>query len=265
MATVAAIWRRLFQVDGRLAHIREITLLGGAYFIYMIVRKVIIPHAGDIGFENAAGVVDFERNLGFFWELHFQDWAKDFGKGIFVFFNYVYIVTYFPVILTGALIFYLKDRKRYFYYRNLILLTFVVALVIFASFPLAPPRMLGHIGFLDSIASFGPTWYESREATAYYNAFAAMPSLHFSWTVIFGVLFWRTGPWYLKLLGVFYPTMTFFAITITGNHYIVDAIAGVVMVVIVFLIYERLIRTGRAARAVKLAWATAGSVLRRAE
>ncbi len=265
MAARTLLWQRLSVRDGPIAHAREVVLLCGAYFIYMIVRKVIIPSASEVGPDNAAAVIDFERALGFFWEPHLQDWGKDAGKWIFVLFNYLYIFTYFPVILTAAVIFYLLDRRRYFYYRKLILLTFVVALAIFATFPLAPPRMMTQYGFLDSIASFGPHWYGSREATAYYNAFAAMPSLHFSWTVIFGVLFWRSRRWYLKVLGVLYPATTFVAITITGNHYIVDAIAGAVMVVIVYLLYEHVIRPGLLARASRTAWAGLLTALRRTD
>ena len=92
------------------------------------------------------------------------------------------------------------------------------------------------------MALYGPLWYASREAAAYYNDFAAMPSLHFAWTVAFGVLFWNTGPRILKLVGVLYPSVTFLAITITGNHYIVDAIAGALMMLLVYLVYEGLFR-----------------------
>lgn len=60
----------------------------------------------------------------------------------------------------------------------------------------------------------------------FYNTNAAMPSLHFTWTVVLGVLLVRRLRGALKLLGAAYPALTFFAITITGNHFIVDAIAG---------------------------------------
>ena len=62
-----------------------------------------------------------------------------------------------------------------------------------------------------------------------YNTYAAMPSLHFTWTAVLGILLIRRSPGVLKLLGVAYPTLTFFAITMTGNHFIVDAIAGGVL------------------------------------
>ena len=38
------------------------------------------------------------------------------------------------------------------------------------------------------------------------------------------------------------PSVTFLAITITGNHYIIDAIAGALMIVLVYLLYEAIFR-----------------------
>ena len=69
---------------------------------------------------------------------------------------------------------------------------------------------------------------------AFYNISAAMPSLHFSWTVILGVLFWKTLSGWRRALGLLYPVLTFFAIVLTGNHFILDAIAGGVLAALAF-------------------------------
>ena len=97
-------------------------------------------------------------------------------------------------------------------------------------------------GFIDAIAKYGPTWHASREAATHYNAFAATPSLHFGWTVLFGIMFNRTGTLPLRVWGMLYPTLTFFAITMTGNHYVIDAIAGGLLMLSSFLLYEALRR-----------------------
>ena len=113
----------------------------------------------------------------------------------------------------------------------------MVALIIFMVFPLSPPRMLAEY-FVDTIKAFGPAFYASREFAGYFNAHAAMPSLHFSWTLILGVMFFRSHNRWLRIAGVLYPTMTLFAITITGNHYILDAIGGGVVMAFSFLAME---------------------------
>ena len=72
----------------------------------------------------------------------------------------------------------------------------------------------------------------------FYNTSAAMPSLHFSWTVILGVYWVRNLPGPFKAAGVVYPVLTFFAITLTGNHFILDAIVGGVLAGLCFGIVE---------------------------
>ena len=80
----------------------------------------------------------------------------------------------------------------------------------------------------------------------FYNAYAAMPSLHFAWTIVFGLMFFRSrGSSALKVAGVAYPTATFFAITFTGNHYILDAVGGGVVALSSFLIYWGMLRWQR--------------------
>ena len=55
---------------------------------------------------------------------------------------------------------------------------------------------------------------------------------------MFGILFLRTpGKWF-KVVGVLYPTMTLLAITITGNHYIMDAVGGSILIMLAFAVVE---------------------------
>ena len=248
MAPWTTVWRRMAVRDGPVAHLREVALLVVAYFVYMFVRRVIVPGAHEIGVEHAEMVISFELSTGLFLESQLQDMASTVGKPLLVAFNYLYIFTYFPVLLTSAIIFYVVDRERYRYYRGLVLLSFAAALVIFVALPLAPPRLIPNLGITDTIALYGPTWYASREAMAYYNAYAAMPSLHFAWTVLFGFLFWNTGPRLLKVLAVLYPMAAFGGIIITGNHYIIDALGGASMMFVVYVIHRLLFRRGTSRR-----------------
>ena len=225
-----------------LGHLKELGVIAGAYFAYMFVRKVLIADIETVSFDNAILVTAFEVTRGFFWEANWQAWAVENSKALVVFLNWVYIITFWPIIITTGLIIYIRDRRKYHYYRSVVLLSFVFALIVFALFPLAPPRFLPEHGFLDTIQRFGPTWYGGRDMAFFYNAFAAMPSLHFGWTVLFGVLFFRMKHIWLKPLGIIYPTMTFFAITVTGNHYIIDAVVGAAVITTSFLVYEAALR-----------------------
>ena len=220
-----------------LPHTRELAIIAGAYFFYMYTRSLVFDDFEATALANAAKIISLERSLGFFWEPDWQAWAIDGVKALVVFFNWTYIFTFWPIILTAGTILYVRDRPRYIYYRNIVLLSFALALIGFMLFPLAPPRMIAE-HFVDTIKAFGPTFYASREFANFYNPYAAMPSLHFSWTVMFGVLFLTTPNKWVKILGIIYPTTTLLAITITANHYIMDAIAGAALMIAAFALME---------------------------
>ena len=234
--------RNLSFSEGPIRHVMEIGLILGTYFTYMFVRKYLIPDIEAVSLDNAAKVASFESVRGLLWEPGWQRWAWDHARPLLVGANWAYIMTFIPIITVTAIAFYIKERKTYIYYRNVVILSFVFALLMFALFPLAPPRFLPEYGFIDTIKVLGPSHYANREMAAFYNVYAAMPSLHFGWTVLFGVLFFKRRNPLLKAFGVIYPAMTLFAITITGNHYVIDAMGGASVVLVSFLIYEALLR-----------------------
>lgn len=219
------------------AHILELALFIGVYLVYRFTRGVGPSDLETAALANTVQVFSLERSLGFLWEPGWQSWAIDTSKALVGFFNWVYIITYWPIILVTALVAYVLDRRRYYYYRSVVMISLAGALLVFALFPLAPPRLAPEY-FVDTIRVFGPSSYGSPGMSAYYNAYAAMPSLHFGWTAVLAVLFLSTLPGWLKAFGIFYPALTFFAITITGNHYILDAVAGGLLAATAFLVME---------------------------
>jgi uncharacterized membrane protein YGL010W len=62
---------------------------------------------------------------------------------------------------------------------------------------------------------------------AFVNSFAAVPSLHFGWAILVGVgLILAKRHLIVWALGVAYPVAQLIAIVATGNHYFLDAAAG---------------------------------------
>ena len=237
MATMGANRAHRAWLKATFPHMRELAIIAGAYWVYMYTRALAFDDFGATALSNAAKIISLERSVGFFWEPEWQQWAISSAKALVVFFNWTYIVTFWPIILTAGTILYITNRPRYRYYRNIVLISFALAMVAFVVFPLAPPRMMVE-HFVDSIKAFGPAFYAGREMASFYNPYAAMPSLHFGWTVMFGVLFLRTPNMWIKILGIVYPTMTLLAITITANHYISDAIGGALLMIAAFVIME---------------------------
>lgn len=216
----------------------EISLYVGAYLVYVFSRGLVYDDPRAVGIVNGERIVALQGLLGFLWEPGWQAWAIEHARGLVVFLNWAYIITYWPVILALAIFLFLRNRREYYYYRTVVLLDLIAALVTFAVFPVASPFAIPSVELTDTIQTLGPAFYGSEFMATFYNTSAAMPSLHFSWTIILGVYWCRSLPGPFKAAGVIYPIMTFFAITITGNHFILDAIVGGVLAGLCFGIVE---------------------------
>ena len=225
------------------AHVLELALVVGFYLAYIGSRGLVFSDLNGKGWENAGHIVSAEKWVGVFWEPGWQSWVLDHIDGLALFFNWVYIITYWPIIVIAGLVLYFANRPKYYYYRTVMAINLVFAMLIFMVFPVTSPFNL-NFHFVNTIQELGPSIYGSQDMAAYYNTNAAMPSLHFSWTVILGVLFVRSLKGWFKPLGLLYPVTTFFAITITGNHFIVDAIAGGLLAGLAFAVMELGLRRG---------------------
>ena len=222
-------------------HLLELALMLGAYLVYLGSRGLVFPDLEAKGLENAQRIVSAEMRLGVFWEPAWQTWVLERAEWLALFFNGVYIFTYWPIIGLVGLTLYLFSRPKYYYYRTVVVINLALALMIFAVFPVTSPfNVTEHFQHpaSNTIQALGPAFYGSSDMAHLYNAHAAMPSLHFSWTVILGVLFVRTLRGWFKALGLLYPALTFFAITLTGNHFILDAVAGGALAVAAFAVME---------------------------
>ena len=223
-AQTAGAWRR---------HALEVALYVGVYLFYLLTRGLVF--SGDaVALANAERIIALEQSLDLFREPAWQQWVLAYSQPLAIFLNWVYIITYWPIILGVALFLYLTRRRTYCYYRNVVLLNLALALALFLLFPLAPPFKTVYL--VDTIQLFGPTYYGSPAMAEFYNTNAAMPSLHFSWTCIFGWLFLRELKGWYKVLGLAYPLLTFGSIVITGNHFILDAVAGALLVGVAFAV-----------------------------
>ena len=231
----------------RRSHLKELSITVSAYWaaylVYLFAGQVVYSDFEGTAMANARRIIEFERSIGIFWEPSWQEWAVSFPidfagpGGLAVLLNWTYILTFAPLMGAISATIYIMNRPAYRHYRKIFLLSYGLAIVVFIVFPLAPPRMVPD-HFLDTIAAFGPSGYGTREMGRFYNAYAAMPSLHFGWTVVFAILFLRTRNGLAKIFGVFYPGLMLLAIVITANHYIIDAIAGGLLVIVSLIFVE---------------------------
>ncbi|MGH8824430.1 MAG: phosphatase PAP2 family protein [Jiangellaceae bacterium] len=208
---------------------REGVLIGTAVLLYTLVRGPANDRV-DAAFDNAEQVISFERSVGLFVEPALQRAIidNDFVVGAA---NAVYIA-FWPIVVLTLVWLLLRRPEAYPRIRNAVLASGALSLVLFAFYPLAPPRFVPEHGFIDTITQHATT-YRSMNTPALVNEYAAMPSLHFGWILLVGVV-WVTLARHrvVRASGVVLPVLMFASIVLTANHYIVDGIVGGVVIVL---------------------------------
>lgn len=214
--------------------VREIALVAGLFLVYRLGRLAITGH-DQLAVSNAWWVWDVERTLRLPDEELFQQWAlqwPDLLKAA----NWYYVGVHFP--LTAAFLVWGWLRRppaEYRYARRLLSLLTGLALIVHVVMPLAPPRMLRSLGFLDTMAVFGPSAYGDSTATIA-NQFAAMPSLHVGWALLIAVVVIRTARTPMRWVAVLHPTITVLVVVATANHYWIDAIAAALLLLVALVV-----------------------------
>lgn len=222
--------------------ILEGAIIAAAFLLYFWVRGAVVDRP-EAAYRHALDVIDVERTLGFFWEPSWNDWAA--GHHFFAqVLNYFYFYLHFPLIIIFGMWAYYYRRGRYTFIRDSFLASGAIALVVYWLYPVAPPRDLPQLaaqfdpgapayvhGFFDTMKAYLGYAYDSQSTHAFVNPYAAMPSLHFGWDLLLGIaiigcfrgtrLIWIAAP-----IGVFLPVSQVFAITMTANHFLLDAAAG---------------------------------------
>lgn len=160
------------------------------------------------------------------------------SESFFVVMNTYYTAIHFPLMAVFLLWgFWRRPWEEYRWARNLIVIQTGAALVIHILFPLAPPRMFAQWGFIDTMTRYGPSPYAGASADLA-NQFAAMPSLHVGWAVLIAYVVTRTGRRPLASLAWAHAGLTTFIVVVTANHWWLDAVVGVMLLVLA----DRLVR-----------------------
>jgi hypothetical protein len=146
---------------------------------------------------------------------------------------YFYATLHF-IVTPGVLVWlYRRHPDSYRPARRVLVIATVACLVGFWLFPTAPPRLLPGSGIRDTLADVhqwgwwaGPS-SAPRGLSGLANEYAAMPSLHVAWALWAGWLVTRHAHRHLiRIAGASYPVLTAFVVMATGNHYLLDVLAG---------------------------------------
>lgn len=193
---------------------------------YELARRTLQP-SWLVASRHARSVLALEHRLGIAWEAPLQHALAPVAAPLAV----VYLAAQFGVTAVFFLWLYRKTPELYPRFRDVFVLATTLALAVQWRYPVAPPRL---IGLHDSVASL---FHVSVGSVT--DPLAAMPSLHVGWAVGVGAGVWRRS----RALALAYPALVTVATLATGNHFVLDACAGIAVMAAAFALAQVLERT----------------------
>ncbi|MEZ5215966.1 MAG: phosphatase PAP2 family protein [Ilumatobacteraceae bacterium] len=240
------------QPERQLYWWKEAAIIGIFYAIYSAARnlfgsaRVTTGGTAHAAFENAMRIIRVERGLGLYHEQTVQSWFLDYPHFI-QFWNTFYGTAHFIVTIAAFILLFRLSPADFPHWRNALGFGTALAIIGFSTFPLMPPRLLDdhgryggaaiaaeqgydEFGFVDTLEEYGGPWsFDSGTMQKVSNQYAAMPSLHIGWSTWCALVFWRLSrKRWVRVLAVLYPAATLFCIVVTGNHYWIDGVGGLV-------------------------------------
>jgi PAP2 superfamily len=217
-----------------LGHLREVTVLASLYLLYCFTR-VVGAHDIASARQRADDVLRFEGTVHLDVESRLNGAVTDMAW-LAVPMDYWYAVLHYLVTPAALGWIYCRRRSSYSRCRNAIVISSALGLLGYFFFPTAPPRLMGE-PYLDTLASYADLGWWTEHASApsglggLTNELAAMPSLHVGWAVwVAWALHRHVRSRLGRLTLLAYPLITTAVVVGTGNHWLLDCLAGVLVV-----------------------------------
>lgn len=223
--------RRLISINA----VIEIGALVGLAIIYNFVRAGGGPESKDAAMSHARGVVRIE---GWFFdkvELALNHWIVGIT---FLAVAACYFYALMHYVMTPVVLLLSRKYGGWHYWRGYwaLVLACAIALVSYANFPLAPPRLVTDLDAVDVMRQFSAYGWWGDAASAprglgdATNQYAAMPSLHFGWSLWCGIQMWGFPNRRWRIVAVAYPTLQAIVVIATANHFGLDVLGGALCV-----------------------------------
>ena len=204
--------------------------------VYDVIRSHAEVRRGA-AVQHGRDLLQFERDLHIDLEPAVNRWASH-HETVALLASCWYQFAHLTVTLVVLVWCYWRRPESYRRARNALVLINAAALAVFLFLPVAPPRLLPGAGFVDSVARAGFGSDHGGPVTA--DQYGAFPSLHIGWAVwtalVAAILVRRTV---VRRLWAVYPFITCAVIVATGNHYLLDAVAGAVLALATFAVTHR--------------------------
>jgi membrane-associated phospholipid phosphatase len=148
---------------------------------------------------------------------------------------FIYLTHFFATLIVAAVL-WRWAHDRFVRFATMVCVLSLAGFATYVLFPAVPPWLAARHGSIGSanrtiaivwhhvpIAHFGSLFEKGQ---TYANNVAAMPSLHAAFSLLIVMYIWRLVPrWWRPLLALYPPAMAF-SLVYTGEHYVVDCVAG---------------------------------------
>jgi membrane-associated phospholipid phosphatase len=214
-------------------------LVGLGVYLYFRIRN-LTEGSRDVAVEHARDLVSLEQQVGIDVEHSLQApvTASHLLETVA---NWVYIWGHWPVIIATMIWLTWRHREVFLRLRDAMMISGALGMVVFVTYPVAPPRLVP-LGLVDTVTENSQA-YRVLQPPAFTNQFAAMPSLHAGWDLLVGIAIVTAATTViLRVVGFFLPALMMFSVVATANHFVIDVIAGVALVLVAHVVAVRLQR-----------------------
>jgi hypothetical protein len=205
----------------------EAALVVVLYGLYELARGMVVGDPAE-AVRHARQLVTLERSTGLFVEERMQDAAHAF-PGLIDLLSISYLTFHLAVTVVALLWLHRRRPAAFPLVRTTLVLGSGLALVGYLVYPTAPPRLSG-IGITDTVSG-GHVDLNSGLVSSLYNPYAAVPSMHIGYALVVAASLLRYGRRVaVRVVGALYPQFVLLVVVATGNHFLLDAVAGAVVV-----------------------------------
>ena len=225
-------WRGALP-SGALDALRQLFILLVCYAAYDLAR-VAVRGREAVAMANAQGIINAEKALHIYVEPFIQTMASHVHV-LVEFMDWFYASVHLPATILILVWIYLYRNETFAFFRNVFLTMNLLAMTVFALLPVAPPRLVPTSGVVDTLYLYSTSNYRSGVLSFVTDQYAALPSLHIGYALFLSLaIFLLTTNRLARVLATVYPVVVLAAIIITGNHYLLDAVAGAVVLAVAF-------------------------------
>ncbi len=221
----------LVRAEPRLARVgpllREAGYVAGLYALWQLVGSLATATAGASS--RAEWIVRTERAWGLPDELGVQHLIGPHPM-LAQLCNLYYATMHFTTLFALLIWLFFWHRGAYGRARTTVaLVTGACLLVQFV--PVAPPRLLPQLGFVDVAQQYGQSVYSGVGIDA--DQLSAMPSVHVAWAFLVAGTVVAVGTSAWRWIVLFHPVITVFVVVATANHFWLDGIVAVGLLAVV--------------------------------